>query len=109
MLSLVPVGSTIVDRYYTIPTHYTEGDRFDSWDEAVVEARRRYEAALAQHRERLAGYASDDHMVNLAKNNVKIALRWEIKYPDGGGLDTEIERFTDVTALRTTNEPGVLA
>lgn len=108
MLSLVPVGSKIARRYYTIPTHYTVGDEFESWDAAVVEARGRYETVLAEFIER--GTApTREGCANVAKAAVQVALRWTIEYPDGGGLDTEIERFTDVTALRTTNEPGVLA
>lgn len=108
--SLIPVGSTIIRRYWTIPTSYTRGDEFETWDAAVTEARQRYAEALDRHRRNLTGHGSEEAASALAKRAVQVALRWYITYPDDrGSTDVEVERYKDVTVLRTSDETGTVA
>lgn len=108
-MRLVPAGATIDRVYYAIPTYYTIGDEFETWNEAVTEAKRRYAEVLAQLTASMGGYATPEEIERTAKTNVNVDLRWHIRYPDGGGMDTMIERHKDVTVLRTSDEAGTLA
>lgn len=66
-LQTVPVGATIVEAYYAIPGHYTIGQRFPSFTDAL------------------------DHASHYPQPVIE--LRWVLKYPQGGSLDTPIERI----------------
>lgn len=104
MLSTIPAGSKITRRYYTIPTHYTTGEDFgENWNAVVAAAREQYAAAIENLRESLGGFASEEEIERTAKNAVQVTLRWYITYPDAeGSVDVEVERYTDVTVLRTS-------
>ena len=96
-LSLVPVGTVVAGVYYAVPEHYGPGEPMD-WDGAVTYAQQR-------HRELSAVLASNPLMspvavAQQADRQVVVALRWELRYPDGSGLDTEMQRWDHVMKLR---------
>ena len=70
--SLVPVGSVLVDNYFTAPTLYTAGPRFETYNEA-------WDYAVAR----------DEGCSRVTVDN-----RWTVEYPDGGSLDFIVDRIT---------------
>jgi hypothetical protein len=100
-LALVPVGATITRRYYTVPQHHTTGDEFDTWDDAVRAAQQRRQDLVASLTGTLGGWSAPEDIERTADVQVVVALRWTLRYPDGGGLDTEVQRHGNVMQLRT--------
>jgi len=83
---LVPVGSVLAHAYWTTPTGYTTGtDEYASRGDALLAAIRAKEAQVAEHARGM------NRSVPLPER-ITIDLRWHLKYPNGGGLETVAER-----------------
>lgn len=100
-LRLVQPGSQITRVYYSVPEHSGYGPEFDTWDDAVRHAQAKRAELVASLTESLGAFSTPEETAHTADVQVRIDLRWTIKAPDGGGLDTVIESYKDVTKLRT--------
>jgi hypothetical protein len=98
---LVQPGSQITRVYYSVPEHYGIGPEFDTWDDAVRHAQAKRAELVASLTESLGEFSTPEQTAHTADVQVRVDLRWDIKYPDGGGTDMVVESYTDVTKLRT--------
>lgn len=96
---LVKPGSRITRVYYAVPSAYTIGDKFDTWDDAVRHAQQRRADLVASLTETLGGWSTPKQIEDAADAQVRVDLRWMIEDPDGGGIDTVIESYANVAAL----------
>lgn len=103
-LRLIPAGSVIEKVYYGVPDHYTLGDSFDEWDDAVRVARAKWDGLMESLTETMGGYVAPEEIVRMADTQVCIDLRWVIRQPNGDRLDHAVKRYTDVGSLRTATE-----
>lgn len=79
----IPQGATVTRKYWTIAEHYTIGDAFPTQGAAIraaIEAREAYLATL-----------QPGHLV---PSTIYVDLRWDMQYPDGGGVDLTMQRTT---------------
>ncbi|MBN9214163.1 MAG: hypothetical protein J0J04_04985 [Microbacterium sp.] len=85
---VIPVGATLVDAYWAVPTPYGEGPRFDTEDLAITAAVQKMREAIEQHKvARGASYVP-------LPERITVDLRWRLTYPAGGGVDTVVARKT---------------
>ena len=97
----IPVGATLTHIYYAVRTnHYTQGDAFLNWDDAVNAAKAAYNERLTSLTDSLGGWGSPDEIVATAKSGVYMETRWIMSW-HGGSVDFMHERHPDVTVLRT--------
>jgi hypothetical protein len=83
----IPVGSTITARYWTIPSNYTVGSNHATKTEALAVAIDELQARVNAHNTR------PENKNCPLPERLWVDLRWEVAYPDGGGVDTVAERF----------------
>lgn len=107
----VPEGTIVARTYYSIPGHYGSGDEFfpttgTGWSDAVRAARAKKAHLVESLTESLGRYSTAEGVEEIAGRQVRIDLRWALRYPDGGGLDTPVESYTNIDALRTREEVG---
>lgn len=101
---IVPVGATLTRRYYALRTSpYTQGQKFDTWDEAVT-------AAQAEFDKRITALAAtapwNADVREMTKKNVyletRVVMAWDRDANGiGGSMDFAAEIHHDVTVLRT--------
>lgn len=107
-LRLVPEGATIERTYLAIPGHYGIGREFantdEGWDAAVLAARAKKADLVSSLTASLGTYSTPEEVERTADVQVRIDLRWSIRYPQGGGLDTTVESFKSIDRLRTNAE-----
>lgn len=110
-MRLIPEGAVIERTYLQIPGHYGGGPEFpntvDGWDEAVRFAQQKKADLVASLTESLGRFSTPEQIEKTANVQVRIDLRWKIKYPasayaGGGasGMDTTVESYKDVDRLR---------
>lgn len=97
-------GSTITRTYYAVPDHYTIGDSFDNWDDAVRAAQAKRLKLIEDLTKSLEGFSTPEEITTDADAQVCIELRWVIEVPDGTKPDMPVERYYQVANLRTTAE-----
>lgn len=79
----IPQGATVARIYWTVPQHGTRGDEFPTQGAAIraaVEQRETYLATLQPG--------------NFVPETIYVDLRWDMQYPDGGGVDLTMQRTT---------------
>ena len=78
---LIPVGSTLTDRYWTVPGHYGEGERFGSEEEALA-------------------FGIAEREASSQARALTIDFRWTVTFPARHELG--LASGTDFVAGRTT-------
>lgn len=103
----VPVGAQLTRIYYAVQTnHYTIGDAYDTWDEAVAAAQAAYEKRVTSLAASASWSTPASEIQATAKNGVTLCTRWVMAWDRdadgiGGSMDFMHERHADVTVLRT--------
>lgn len=99
-LNTVPAGAVVTRAYFAVPDAYTIGPEFPTWDDALQYAQGRHADLLASLAESLGPWATQKQIADCVNAQIHIDLRWVITAPDGGQLDTVIERVGGVDALK---------
>lgn len=88
---IIPVGSVIERRYWSAPRGYVNpGAEFETEIDALAYAVANLKAEVQAHDTRRSG-KSVPWNVPLPER-ITIDLRWVVKYPQGGSIDTPVTR-----------------
>ncbi len=106
-LGIIPPGTVIQRVYYAVPGHYATDSEHDDWNSAVRAAQAKRERLIKELTASMGAYASTEWIAETADVQTIIELRWNMKFPDGGGIDTPVEKYGNVDRLNLLPERSI--
>jgi hypothetical protein len=100
----VKPGTVVARVYYAVPEHSGYGPEFDDWDKALHHARAKRADLITSLTQTLGDFSTPEEIQDTADIQVVVHLRWDMKFPDGGGIDTVMHTYRHVDRLRTTTD-----
>lgn len=97
---LVPVGATVVDAYWSVPSAYSTGPRFETEELAIAAGIEKMRETVEQHK---AARGAGWYALAPIPERVTVDLRWKFSYPGGGGMDTVVAR-TEYESIAAAEE-----